>query len=274
MAKARTPRTPRQKYGEELKLRRIAAEMTQEMLSEIVVCSPTLISHFEAGRRLPNPDDAKRIDAALGTDGFFSRWLKDLDSKYADHFAAVAELERQASEIRHYGSALIPGILQTKAYAQAIFRSWRPNYWAEDLNRLVVNRIERSEVLKGPNGPVVWTLLDEAALRRKVGGPQVMAEQLRKIEEMGEAGRLRLHVLTFEAGEHALAESMLYLMNFEDAPPIAYVEGLYTGHLMDQPALVSSCQAAYDLALGDALSHKDSLALIRAVAEEYEHEQQ
>ncbi|MFB7274068.1 helix-turn-helix domain-containing protein [Streptomyces sp. NPDC056244] len=274
MAQARTPRTPRQKYGEELKLRRIAAEMTQEMLSEIVVCSPTLISHFEAGRRLPNPDDAKRIDVALGTDGFFARWLKDLDSKYADHFAAVAELEQQATEIRQYGAALIPGLLQTKEYARAVFRSWRPNFWSEDLDRLVVNRLERFQVLEGLKRPVVWTLLDEAALRRKVGGPQVMAEQLRKIAEMAEAGRLRLHVLTFEAGEHALAESMLYLMDFEDAAPVAYVEGIYTGHLMDQPRLVSSCQAAYDLALGDALSHKDSLALVRAVAEEYEHEQQ
>ncbi|MFE2747730.1 helix-turn-helix domain-containing protein [Streptomyces scopuliridis] len=274
MADARKPRTPRQKYGEELKIRRVAADMTQEALSEGVVCSPTLISHFEAGRRLPSPDDAKRLDLALGTDGFFARWLKDLDSKYADHFAVVAELERQATVIRHYGLALIPGLLQTDEYARAVFRAYRPNHRAEELDQRVVNRMERSQILEGASGPVIWTLLDEAALRRRVGGPQAMAEQLRKIAGMTEEGRLRLHVLPFGAGEHALMESMLTLMSFDDAAPVAYVEGLSTGHLMDDPALVSNCQAVYDLALGDALPHKESLALIRAVAEEYAHEQQ
>ncbi|SCD63705.1 Helix-turn-helix domain-containing protein [Streptomyces sp. ScaeMP-e83] len=67
------PRTARQKYGNELRLRRLAVGMTQETLAEQVVCSPTLISHYEAGRRLPSPDDARRIDRALGTDGFFER---------------------------------------------------------------------------------------------------------------------------------------------------------------------------------------------------------
>ncbi|MFD7314602.1 helix-turn-helix domain-containing protein [Streptomyces sp. NPDC059883] len=274
MADARKPRTPRQKYGEELKIRRVAADMTQEALSEGVVCSPTLISHFEAGRRLPGPDDARRIDLTLGTDGFFARWLKDLDSKYADHFAVVAELERQATEIRQYGASLVPGLLQTDAYARAVFRAYRPNHRADELDRLVVSRMERAQLLENGSGPVAWTLLDEAALRRRVGGAPTMADQLSRVAGMAESGRLRLHVLPFGAGEHALMESMLYLMNFEDAAPIAYVEGLHTGHLIDDPALVGSCQSSYDLALGDALSGKESLALIRAVAEEYEHEQQ
>ncbi|MFC9227109.1 Scr1 family TA system antitoxin-like transcriptional regulator, partial [Streptomyces hygroscopicus] len=116
MTRDRRPHTPREKYGEELRLRRIAAELTQEALSERVVCSPTLISHFEAGRRLPKPDDAARIDQALGTDGFFVRWLEDLESKYADHFAVVAELEPHATEIQQYSISLIPGLLQTEAY--------------------------------------------------------------------------------------------------------------------------------------------------------------
>ncbi|MFE7129174.1 Scr1 family TA system antitoxin-like transcriptional regulator [Streptomyces sp. NPDC057617] len=274
MAQARKPRTLRQKYGEELKLRRIAAGMTQEKLGEIVVCSPTLISHFEAGRRLPNPHDAKRIDAALGTDGFFTRWLKDLEGRYADHFAAVAELERQATEIRQYGSSLIPGLLQTKAYARAVFSSFSPNHTAEELDQKVVVRIERAKLFDGPLAPVVWTLLDEACLRRKVGGAQVMAEQLHKVAGMAEVGRMRLHILPFEAGEHALQAGSVYLMGFEDAPPLAYSEGYYTGALMDDPAIVSKYQESYSLALSEALPRKESLDLIRAIAKEYEDEQQ
>ncbi|MCG6499618.1 helix-turn-helix transcriptional regulator [Kitasatospora sp. A2-31] len=272
MAAGIRPRTAREKYGEELRIRRTALGMTQDELAQAVVCSPTLISHFEAGRRLPNLDDAKRIDQALGTDGFFARWLQDLESKYADHFAVAAELEQQAAQIQQYGALLIPGLLQTDAYARAVFRAYRPNHRADELDRRVVNRIERARILDDPSGPVVWTLLDEAVLRRRVGGPQVMAEQLRKIADMAAAGRLRLHVLPFRVGEHSLMEGMVSLMTFADAAPVAYVEGLCTGNLMDDPTLVNACRSAYDLALSDATSHLESLALVRAAAEEHGHD--
>lgn len=268
------PRTPRQKYGEELRLRRVAAGLTQEALSEMVVCSPTLISHYEAGRRLPSPEDARRIDQALGTDGFFERWLEDLETKYTDHFAAVAELEQQAVLIQQFALTLVPGLLQTDDYARALFQAYRPNHRREEVDQDVVIRTERARLLDGPMNPVMWTLLDEAVLRRRVGGPQVMATQLRKVADMAEAGRLRLHVLPFEAGAHSLQQSLLTLMSFADSAPVAYVEGFQTGNLMDDPRLVASSRTAYDLALGDALSHQESVVRVRAAAEEHEHGQQ
>ncbi|MEU4178567.1 helix-turn-helix transcriptional regulator [Streptomyces sp. NPDC026589] len=267
------PRTAREKYGEELKLRRIAAGLTQEALADLVVCSPTLISHFEAGRRLPNPDDAQRIDRALNTDGFFSRWLEDLDPSIPHYFREVAELEQEATEIRHYGASLIPGLLQTKAYSGAVYQAYRPNYCAEELDEFVVRRAKRSSILDKPSAPVTWALLDEAALRRCVGGPQVMAEQLHKVADMAESGRVRLHVLTLASGAHALLEGMLYLLSFADAAPLAYVEGLRTGRLMDDPALVAACHTSYTLALGDAAPRQKSVALVRSIAEEHEHAQ-
>ncbi|WP_064455573.1 helix-turn-helix domain-containing protein [Streptomyces hygroscopicus] len=269
MTRDRRPHAPREKYGEELRLRRIAAELTQEALSERVVCSPTLISHFEAGRRLPKPDDAARIDQALGTDGFFVRWLEDLESKWTDHFATVAELEPQATLIQQFALTLVPGLLQTPAYARALFSAYRPNHTPEELDRDVVIRTERARILDRPSHPVVWTLLDEAVLRRRVGGPQVMAEQLHKIADMAVAGRLRLHVLPYAAGAHALQQSLLTLMSFGDSAPVAYVEGFLTGNLMDDPSLVNASQTAYALALSEALSQQESLALVRAVAEEH-----
>lgn len=266
------PRTPRQKYGEELRLRRIAAGLTQEALSEMVVCSPTLISHYEAGRRLPSPEDARRIDQALGTDGFFERWLQDLETKYDENFAAVAELEQQAVLVQQFALTLVPGLLQTNDYARALFEAYRPNHRKEDIDKEVVIRTERARVLDGPLNPVLWTLLDEAVLRRQVGGPEVMAAQLRKIADMAEAGRLRLHVLPFEAGAHSLQQSLLTLMSFSDSAPVAYVEAFQTGNLMDDPRLVAFSRTAYDLALGDALSHQESVARVRAAAEEHEHD--
>lgn len=270
---SRAPRSPRQKYGEELRLRRVAAKLTQEALSEMVVCSPTLISHYEAGRRLPSPEDAARIDRALDTGGFFVRWLEDLDSKFVQYFAHVAELERQATEVRLYGLSLIPGLLQTGPYARAVFEAYRTNYQPDELDTFVVNRLERGRMLAESARPVVWALLDEAALRRRVGGPQAMAEQLRKIADMAASGRLRLHVLPFAVGAHALMESALYMLDFADGPPLAYVEGLQTGNLMDDPALVAACQESYTLALGDAAPQRASIDLIRAIAEEHENAQ-
>jgi transcriptional regulator with XRE-family HTH domain len=274
MGESRTPRTQRQKYGEELRLRRTAAGLTQEELGDLVVCSPTLISHFEAGRRLPKPDDAQRIDRALKTDGFFARWLEDLESGYTDHFAAVAELEQQATLIQQFALTLVPGVFQTDGYARALFRAYRPNHVAEELDDAVVIRTRRARILDGPLQPVIWTLLDESVLRRRVGGPQVMAEQLHKIADMGETGRLRLHVLPYGVGAHALQQSLLTLLSFEDSAPVAYAEAFLTGHLMDDPALVTASQTAYALALSDALSQQESLALVRAAAEEHAHGQQ
>ncbi|WP_043264658.1 helix-turn-helix transcriptional regulator [Streptomyces sp. CT34] len=274
MQREHRPRTPREKYGEELRIRRIAAGLTQEALSELVVCSPTLISHFEAGRRLPKPDDAQRIDRALGTDGFFGRWLEDLESKYDPRFAAAAELERQATLIQQFALSLVPGLFQTPGYARAVFAAYRPNPTDEELDREVFIRTERARILDGPSAPVVWTLLDEAVLRRAVGGPQVMAEQLYKIVDLAESRRIRLHVLPYRVGAHPLMESLLTLMSFEGSAPVAYVDAFETGRLMDDPSLVNACQTAYSLALSDALSRKESLDLVRAAAEEHAHGQQ
>ncbi|WP_430479518.1 helix-turn-helix domain-containing protein [Streptomyces sp. P11-1] len=265
------PRTAREKYGEELKLRRMAAGLTQEALAREVVCSPTLISHYEAGRRLPSPDDARRIDQALGTDGFFERWLQDLEPVFAHYFGLVAELEQEVTEIRHYGGLLIPGLLQTKAYARAVFEAYSPTYRTEELDELVVSRTKRAMLLEEPSAPVTWFLLDEAALRRQVGGPQVMAEQLRKIADMADPGRVRMHVLPLASGAHALLEGMVYLLTFADAAPLAYIEGLHNGRLLDDPALVAACRTSYTLALSDAASRQKSVALVRSIAEEHEH---
>ncbi|MFD5479029.1 helix-turn-helix domain-containing protein [Streptomyces hawaiiensis] len=274
MDERRMLRTPRQKYGEEMRLRRTAARLTQEELGDQVVCSPTLISHFEAGRRLPKPDDAQRIDRALGTDGFFARWLEDLENKYDPRFAATAELEQQATLIQQFALALVPGLLQTPDYARAVFAAYRPTTTDQELDRQVVIRTERARILDGPSAPVIWTLLDEAVLRRAVGGPQVMAEQLHMIADLAAARRIRLHVLPYRVGAHPLMESLLTLMSFEDSAPVAYVDAFETGRLMDDPALVRACQTAYALALSDALSQQESLALVRSAAEDHAHDQQ
>ncbi|MFI6939475.1 helix-turn-helix domain-containing protein [Streptomyces sp. NPDC050418] len=262
----------RQEYGRELRRRREAAGLSQEELSVRAVMSRTHIAHIEGGRRRPDAEDARRLDEVLGAGGVLVRFLPTLgEGRVAEHFAEALELERQATVIRVYGPKLVPGVLQTEAYARAVLGSGFPAKTADERDKLLVTRLQRGRILRDFHSPVYWALLDEAVLRRPVGGPAVMCEQLCHIAKLGEHDRIRVHVLPFAGGLHALMEGVVSLMWFDDLPPVAYVEGLSVGRVLEVPSAVSACQAAYDHALGDALSHGASLALIKSAAKEYEH---
>ncbi|MFI6285380.1 Scr1 family TA system antitoxin-like transcriptional regulator [Streptomyces sp. NPDC051018] len=266
------PRTP---YGAELRRRRIEAGLTQATLSERAFMTRTHIAHIEAGRRTPSLEDARRLDQVLETGGVFVAFWPTLNQRpVAVHFEAARQFEQQASAIREYGGLLIPGLLQTEGYMRALFRSHFPPKTADRCDTAAATRLDRAQIFNDPISPTFMALLDEAALRRSVGGPSTMAEQLRHIVSLGERDRIRVHVIPFGIGSHAVLSSNLTLTWFDDMPPVAYSEAVYTGTVMDESAMVYQCQTAYDLALGDALSHDQSLALIKAIAEEYENAHQ
>ncbi|WP_046503320.1 helix-turn-helix domain-containing protein [Streptomyces odonnellii] len=264
---------PRKHFGQELRIAREAAGLTQAQLGEGVVCHATLIAHFEAGRRMPRPEDAQRIDKVLGTGGRFHRMLHILEeAKYAAHFREAAEAERLATAIFEYAVSLVPGILQTAEYARAVYRSGEPNPNPVRMGELVKSRTSRRELLSNPETPVVWVVVSEAVLRTAVGGSAVMAEQLRDLARLMRADRIFLQVVPFSAGAHATMGSMMTLMGFDDAPDLAYVEGVFTGALFDDPHLVRKLRQSYDLTRAAALPPAASLALIESVAEDYEND--
>jgi transcriptional regulator with XRE-family HTH domain len=266
------PLTPAEFLGREIKRRRETKGLTQAELGEMIVMSPQMIAHFEAGRRKPRLEDAQRLDQVLGTDGWLARLRKNMDKPgIAHHFALIREMEPFAKVIQSYVSALIPGLLQTKEYATAVMRAGLPNPALGDVEERTA-RLERARILDEPDGPVAWYLVDEHAIRRPVGGPGAMAVQLRHVASLARRGRIRFHILPFSAGAHALMESSVMILRFADAPALAYVEGLNVGKVLDEPARVEACQAAFDLALGDALSAEQSLTLLEEVAEEYERQ--
>lgn len=97
---------------------------------------------------------ARQIDDILGTDGFFSRNCgAAAKSKYPDHFAAAAEAEALAKAIREYAPLIIPGLLQTEAYARAVFRAYQPTAAQEAIDELVANRLARAALLSDPTTP-------------------------------------------------------------------------------------------------------------------------
>ncbi|WP_405389375.1 helix-turn-helix transcriptional regulator [Streptomyces sp. NBC_01102] len=265
--------SPRALLGAELRHRREAAGLSQEELGTPLFVSGSFIGQLEAGTRRMQADQAQKLDEVLGAGGFFTRNCVALkQSKYPDHFAEAAEAEAVAVTIKEYAPLLIPGLLQTEAYARAVFRGGLPTATESAIDELVAARLERAQLLADPTTPLLWVVLDEALLRRKTGGAAVIAEALRHVAAMARQRRVIAQVLPFSAGAHMALEGPLKLMSFSDAPSLAYLQGLGTGKLQDDPATVRHYELTYDLVAASALSPEASLALIESVAEDYAHE--
>lgn len=247
------------------------AGLTQDALGRMVFVSGGYVGQFEQAIRKPQLDVAVRIDGVLQTDGFFERtWRKLIDDqRYADYFAAAAELERLATKICDFESMIVPGLLQTAAYTRALTLANNPFAPDEYIEDRVRARLDRAAILKDATRPSYWAVLHEAALRVPVGGPSTMAEELEYIARLMRERKILVQVLPFAAGAYAQMGKSLKLMEFEDAPPTAYTEAVYSGNLLDDPAVVKRAQATYDLLRAAALSPEASLALIESAAEDF-----
>ncbi|MER7823701.1 helix-turn-helix transcriptional regulator [Streptomyces sp. NPDC096097] len=261
--------TPEEFAREELRGKREAAGLTQEGLGERIFATGAYVGMMESGRRRLRPEIAKLIDRELSTGDYFFRLAKALKSKHIEYFAAVAELEVLATATYEYACMLVPGLLQTEDYARAVIRATSPTALAERVEALVAARIQRARLLADPETPQVWVVLHESVLRTAVGGSAVMAAQLRHISAYVRAHRITVQVVPFAAGAHGALNSLVRIIQFPDAPDVAYTEGPHAGQLLDYPALVQRYWRSYDLARAAALSPEVSLTLIESVAEEY-----
>ncbi|MEU4109597.1 helix-turn-helix transcriptional regulator [Streptomyces sp. NPDC027717] len=258
-------------FGTELKRRREDAGLTQAELGARVFVSGGYIGQFEQAIRKPQLDVAQRIDEVLRTDGFFERlWRKLIkEQQFAEYFAHAAELERLATSMCEWAPAVVPGLLQTPDYARAIYRAANPlsaDEWIEEMVRL---RMDRAEILKDATRPQYWAVLHETVLRMPVGAAAVMARQLGHIAKGVRSHQVLVQVLPFSAGPHPQMGKMMVLKEFDDAPPTVYTEGVLSGNLLDDPAVVKRVRSDYDLLRAAALSPDASLAMIETAAEDY-----
>ncbi|WP_327284007.1 helix-turn-helix domain-containing protein [Streptomyces sp. NBC_01205] len=268
------PASPRALLGAELRVARERAAMSQAALGEKLFVSGSYVGQMEAGTRRITLELAKSIDEILGMGGFFTRNAgKQGKSKYPDHFVEAAEAEAEALAIREYAPLVIPGLLQREAYAREIFRAYQPTAPEAVIDELTEARLGRARLLTDPSTPLLWCVLDEAVLRRVVGGRAVMADALHHIAELIGMRRIIVQVLPFSSGAHAAVGGFLQVMSFEDAPPLAYIQGNGTGALLDDPATVARHTLTYDLLMACALSPAQSLAMIESAAEDYTHDQ-
>lgn len=263
--------SPKTFYGAELRRHREDAGLSQDQLGERVFCSGTYIGQFESAMRRPQMDFSKQFDEIFHSGQHFQRLcrLAHEAERHPEYYADAAELEKLAKTICEYSPMLVPGFLQTEAYARALSRAARPLASKEEIEGDVHTRMERANRLLAPTGPKLWAILHEAALRITVGSAQVMREQLEHIADVARAGHALVQVHPNAASPHHFMMGTVLLMAFADAPPVVYSEGAHTGQLIDNPALVERNQESYDLARAAALSPEASLTLIASATKEY-----
>lgn len=272
MAKVFDPtEAARKYYGEELRRLREAAGLTQEGLGKEVFCTGAYICQMEAAVRKPQKDMSGYLDKALKTDGHFQRLYEMVrkSSLYEDYFIDVVELQSTATTISEFSPLLVPGLLQTADYARALFEAANPLRNSAEIEKLVALRMGRSELLDRSKAPQYWAILDEAVVRRPVGGAKAMCRQLGHLTKLIRDRKAIIQIVPFSEGAHALMNGSLCLMTFDGAPPTAYIEGPNTGALVDEPALVGKCSLDYDLARAAALSPEATLALVESAAEDH-----
>ncbi len=257
--------SPLDYYGWELRRQREANGLRQGQLGEIIFCTGSLIGQIETTKKVPTRDFSERVDAALGTDGVFSRLVGlVLRSQLPNWFQPYAEMEAKAAYISTYQAQLVYGLLQTEEYARAVLATGMP----DDLDGLVAARVERQRILEREQPPLAWAILDEAVLHRPIGGHEVMRRQLGRLLEFTGHRWMRVQVLPNSAGEHASLAGSFNLLRFDDDPDIVYTEDVVSGHMTANPETVREASRRYAHCQAAALSVEGSAALITRVMEE------
>ncbi|MGW3401523.1 helix-turn-helix domain-containing protein [Streptomyces zhihengii] len=257
--------SPLDYYGYELRRQREAHGLKQSQLGDIIFCTGSLVGQIETTKRVPTRDFSERVDAALGTDGMFSRLVGlVLRSQLPHWFQPYAEMEATAAYISTYQAQLVYGLLQTEAYARAVLATGMP----DDLEGLLAARMERQRILEREQPPLAWAVLDEAVLHRPIGGRAVMREQLARLLEFRDHRWMRIQVLPNVAGEHTSLDGAFNLLRFDQDPDIIYTEDLISGHMTASPETIREATRRYAHLQAAALSVEESAALIGRVMEE------
>lgn len=265
-------------YGAELRWKREDAGLTLQELAEGCFYSVAFLSQIEMGDRRMPVDLARHADQLLSTDGFFERRCEDARKArrggHAEYFADVAEMEKGALTVEEWAPGLVPGLLQTEAYARSVIRATHPLEPYDDVQAKVDARLSRARLFGAPRPAEIWVVLHELVLLQPVGSSSTMAEQLEHIIELTQQCRIVTQVVPVNAGAFPFMMGMSKFMTFPGSPPVMYTEGLHSGELIDEPTLVKQYGRSYDLLRAAALPPKASLTMIESAAGDFRDDQQ
>jgi transcriptional regulator with XRE-family HTH domain len=277
----RGPTALRIALGIQLRRLREASHVTTAEAAEAIRATPSKISRMERGRTAAKQRDVADLISLYGvTDPAECEELLELArqtsvagwwQQYGDvlprWFESYIGLERAASVIRSYEVQFVQGLLQTKDYARAVVLIGNAHAPAEEIDRRVGLRMMRQELLTQPGAPEMWAVLDEAALRRSPGGPEVMRGQLQHLLRVSELPNVTLQIVPFDAGPHAAAGGPFSILRFPepDLPDVVYLEQLNSALYLDQPDDVTNYQTIMDQLCVQAATGTASRKMIEAL---------
>ncbi|GAA4614736.1 helix-turn-helix domain-containing protein [Saccharopolyspora hordei] len=230
--------------------------------------SPEFVASVLAALGVPEAERERVIELARGADR--TNWLSPgLPS--ADHeLTTLIEFEKTASEITEVSPFVISGLLQTSNYARAVMTSGTES--PGDLETRVTLRVGRRDVLTRKKGPRFTFLVMETALRTKIGGPVVMADQLRQVVTMSEWPSVTVRVIPADLNIwHPALHGSYILFEFPKADPIVHLEQYASAVFLHEREQTDAYRSATDTLRGLAMSPDDSVKLIAEVAEEMEN---
>lgn len=280
---ATSPTVRQRELGKRLRELRNQHDLTVEDVAAKLLCSATKISRLETAARRPMLRDVRDLCRLYGVDELTSAELMSLTrearnpewwTQYTDlNLDPYLGLEQDATAITSYTNYYIPALLQSEEYTRAIIRAIAPKMNPDIYKQRVDVRMQRQQrVLEKENNPRYRVLIDEAVLRRPVGGPEIMAAQLDKILQTEQAGRVTVQVVPFDVGAHAAQDSNFILFEFglsTDLGPVVFVEGLTGNHYLEKPEQIERYREALEYLRDSALGPRDSIRLVAELQKAY-----
>jgi transcriptional regulator with XRE-family HTH domain len=276
-----SPTVRQRELGLRLRKIRTSRGLTVEEVADKLMCSAAKVSRLETGARRPVLRDIRELCELYSLDeattSEFMRLTRQAReqgwwTQYEDlDLYPYIGLEQEATSITHYSMYYVPALLQTETYAREIIRAVLPRIAPDVHDQRAQARLRRQERLDDDNPPRYRVLLDEAVLRRPVGGGDAMAGQLKKILDLVQAGKVTVQVIPFEAGACAAADSMFVLLEFAGPllRPVVFVEGLGGDHYYERSTDIERYREAVEHLRDAALNPQKSVQFMTDVLKSY-----
>jgi transcriptional regulator with XRE-family HTH domain len=259
-------------FGAELRHYRTVAGLSQEQLGERIGYSAALVGAVETARRVATEDFAQRCDelAELRTGGALGRLREHMREQlhrqvWPSWFREWPSIEREAITLRSWELAVVPGLLQTDAYARAMLRGVLPDASDDEVEAQASARLQRQEILRRQDPPMLWAIMDEGVLRRRIGDMRIMRTQLTHLIEIAENPKVKVLIVPASADAHVGLTGPFVIAEFRDPPEMAYLDTAAQGQIADHPDIVKVCAQVFDTLRAEALPPRASLDLIAEV---------
>ncbi|MEU2267661.1 helix-turn-helix transcriptional regulator [Streptomyces olindensis] len=278
------PMVPRLALGARLRGLRQERGISRADAGHVIRASSSKISRLEAGRhgfKLRDvadlltlygvTDEAERATLlALAEQANTPAWWRYYSDVVPTWMQSYLGAEQAASLIRCYQVQRVPGLLQTADYARAAIRLAHPDAGAEEIDRRLALRMTRQRILHRQPATQLWAVLDEAALRRPVGGIRVMRAQLRHLIEMCRLPQVTVQILPFHAGGHAAEGGPVTILRLPGGqlPDVVYLEKLTTALYPDRPAEIERYWDAMNRLVVEAESPDETPTVLHRLLQE------